>query len=667
MANRLASATSPYLLQHAENPVNWWEWGPEALAEAKRRDTPILLSIGYAACHWCHVMAHESFENEATAAYMNAHFINIKVDREERPDIDAVYMAATQAMTGQGGWPMTCVLTPAGKPFFAGTYFPPDPRPGMPAFGQVLQSLADAWENRRDEVETIGANVVTHLSSLRLGDSDEPDGFALDGAALDAAARTLRTQYDNEAGGFGTSPKFPPAMVLEFLLRHAGRTRSADSAAMVEHTCEAMARGGLYDQLAGGFARYSVDQYWRVPHFEKMLYDNAQLLRLYAHLWRQNGNELARRIAVETAQFMLAELLTDEGGFASALDADSDGHEGTYYVWSPGQLQEVLGSDDGEWAAQLLGVTGAGTFERGLSTLQLRADPADADRWDRIRAALSQARTVRTYPARDDKVVAAWNGLAVTALVEAGILFERPDFTAAAIGAAELLATLHTTPEGTLLRTSRAGRASTNSGVLEDYGCVAEAYLAVLGTTGQPVWLDRARMLLDRVLADFRDPAGGFFDTSAAAETLVLRPRDLSDNAYPSGTSAVVHAFIAAAAVTGESTYRAAADEGVVAVAPIARQAPRFAGWMLAAAEALQSGPREIAIVGPVGERDELHRAALRHAPGGSVVIAGDVGTDVPLFERRGLVDAQPTAYVCQNFVCQRPVTTLADLAELLA
>ncbi|MGZ5369198.1 MAG: thioredoxin domain-containing protein, partial [Aeromicrobium sp.] len=614
--NRLGSATSPYLLQHADNPVDWYEWGAEALAAAADQDKPVLLSVGYAACHWCHVMAHESFEDPGTAAYMNEHFINIKVDREERPDIDAVYMSATQAMTGQGGWPMTCILTPTGEPFFAGTYFPPEPRQGMPSFSQVLQSLADAWANRRDEVEKVGAEVVLHIAGAGGG-----HGVALDKSALDDAARTLAGQYDRESGGFGASPKFPPSMILEFLLRYAHRTGSTDALAMVGHTCDAMARGGLYDQLGGGFSRYSVDRYWRVPHFEKMLYDNAQLLRVYLHLWRQDGDPLAERIARETAQFMLTELLTDEGGFASALDADTDGHEGTYYAWNPEQLRDVLGDADGDWAAELLAVTAAGTFERGSSTLQLRTDPDDPERWDRIRATLRVERDNRTYPARDDKIVAAWNGLAITALAEAGVLLDVPGFTAAAVRAAELLATLHTTADGRLIRTSREGKASANVGVLEDYGCVAEAYLAVLGVTGDAVWLDRARTLLDQVLEHFADPEGGFFDTSGDAESLVMRPKDVSDNASPSGASAVTAAFVGLAAVTGESAYLDAAGSGLASSGEVARQVPRFAGWSLASAEALQAGPLEVAIVGPADQRGELHRAALRGAGGGAVVV----------------------------------------------
>ncbi len=658
MANRLADSTSPYLVQHADNPVDWWEWGPEALAVAQELDRPILLSVGYAACHWCHVMAHESFEDPATAAFMNDHFVNIKVDREERPDIDAVYMRATTAMTGQGGWPMTCVLTPEGEPFFAGTYFPPEPRQGMPAFSQVLQALADAWENRRDEVKGVTDDIVAHLrQEAGLG------GEALTADDLDAAAAALSGQHDDEAGGFGASPKFPPSMVLEFLLRQHARTGDPRSLEMVAATCDAMARGGLYDQLAGGFARYGVDRFWRVPHFEKMLYDNAQLLRVYLHLSRTGSWALADRVARETARFMLDELGTAEGGFASALDADSDGHEGTFYVWNPNQLMRVLGAQDAAWAATLLGVTGTGTFERGFSTLQLRQDPDDPERWADVRARLLAARAERTRPARDDKVVAAWNGLVITALAEASVLLDDPALADAAVAAAELLADVHGAGTGTFVRASRDGVAGRHAAVLEDHGCVAEAFVAVLGITGDPVWLDRARVLLDAVLDRFPAPDGGFYDTADDAETLVVRPQDASDNASPSGTSAVVAALVAFAAVTGEHRYREAAEAALGSASAIARQAPRFAGWSLAAAEAMIAGPSEVAVVGSRPERDELHRAALRLTAPGAVVVAGDVGTAIPLFEGKTEIDGKPAAYVCRNFACQMPVTDPAALA----
>jgi uncharacterized protein YyaL (SSP411 family) len=658
VANRLADSTSPYLVQHADNPVDWWEWSEEALAVAKELDRPILLSVGYAACHWCHVMAHESFEDPATATFMNDHFVNIKVDREERPDIDAVYMRATQAMTGQGGWPMTCVLTPDGEPFFAGTYFPPEPRQGMPAFTQVLQALADAWENRRDEVAAVSADVVGHLrEEAGLG------GDALDADDLDAAAATLSTQHDDEAGGFGASPKFPPSMVLEFLLRQHARSGDARSLEMVAATCEAMARGGMYDQLGGGFARYGVDRFWRVPHFEKMLYDNAQLLRAYLHLWRLTGTPLAERVARETARFMIDELGTAEGGFASSLDADSEGHEGTFYVWNPDEFVGVLGPEDGAWAAELLRVTTEGSFERGFSTLQLLEDPDDAARWSDVRARLLEARAERIRPDRDDKVVAAWNGLAITALAEASVLLDEPSFGEAAVSAATLLADVHGAGTNAFVRASRDGVAGRHGAVLEDHGCVAEAFVAVLGITGDPVWLDRAWVLLDAILDRFVAPDGGFFDTADDAEALVVRPRDVTDNAYPSGTSAAVNALVSFAAVTGEHRYRQAAEAGLASAAAVARQAPRFAGWHLAAAEAMVDGPAEVAVVGPRVERADLHRAALRLTSPGAVVVAGEAGLAIPLFEGRTEVDGRPAAYVCRDFVCQMPVTDPEALA----
>ncbi|MBW9215408.1 thioredoxin domain-containing protein [Mumia sp. zg.B53] len=661
MANLLSRATSPYLLQHAENPVDWHEWGDEALALAAERDVPVLLSVGYAACHWCHVMAHESFEDEATAAYLNEHFVPVKVDREERPDVDAVYMRATTAMTGQGGWPMTVVLTPAGDPFFAGTYFPPEPRHGMPAFRQVLEAVVDVWEERRGDVDRISAQVVSHLGALEAG-----DGPALDADALDQAVRGLAGQYDAARGGFGGAPKFPPSMCLEFLLRAAARTGSADALAMAEHTCDAMARGGMYDQLGGGFARYSVDAGWVVPHFEKMLYDNALLLRVYLHLWRQTGSPLALRVVRETADFLLTDLATAEGGFASALDADTEGVEGATYVWTPEQLVEVLGDDDGAWAARLLSVTTGGTFEDGASTLQLREDPDDPARWASVRERLVTARATRPAPARDDKVVAAWNGLAVTALAEAGVLLEEPDYCDAAVVAATLLATVHTDAADRLLRTSRDGVPSTNAGVLDDYGCVAEAYLAVLGITGEAVWLERATGLLDTVLDHFRVPgdAGvtGFYDTADDAQRLVVRPRDLADNAAPSGTSSAAAAFVAAAAVTGEDRYRSGAEDAVRSASALATGSPRFAGWTLAAAEALLAGPLEIAVVGEGEAAARLHRAALSLPSPGAVVVAGPVGTPVPLFAYKDLVDGTPAAYVCRGFACERPVTDPSQL-----
>ncbi|MDQ1645894.1 MAG: uncharacterized protein QOJ50_2078, partial [Cryptosporangiaceae bacterium] len=430
--NRLRGATSPYLLQHAENPVDWWPWSPEAFEEARRRDVPVLLSVGYAACHWCHVMAHESFEDPETAAIVNEHTVPVKVDREERPDVDAVYMSATQAMTGQGGWPMTVFATPDGEPFYCGTYYP------RPHFRQLVLAVAKAWRDQREGITEQGRAVVEALGGDAL-----PAGRPFDPQVLDAAAAQLAKEFDGVRGGFGSAPKFPPSMNAEFLLRHHARTGDHQALAIVERTCEAMARGGIYDQLGGGFARYSVDASWIVPHFEKMLYDNALLLRLYTQLARATGSLFARRIAAETTTFLLRDLRTAEGGFASALDADTEGEEGLTYVWTPAQLADVLGEQDGEWAASLLTVTAQGTFEHGTSVLQLLRDPEDDGRWAAIRVRLLAARAERPQPGRDDKVVAAWNGLAISALAEHAIYLGEPESLAAAERAAELLFEIH--------------------------------------------------------------------------------------------------------------------------------------------------------------------------------------------------------------------------------
>src|SRR3954452_9943317 len=503
MPNRLAGATSPYLLQHADNPVDWREWGEEAFAEARERDVPVLVSVGYAACHWCHVMAHESFEDEETAAQMNAGFVCVKVDREERPDVDSVYMAATQALTGQGGWPMTVFTTPDGAPFYCGTYFPPRPHPQVPAFRQVLAAVGDAWATRRGELEHAGTQIVTAISSrLDLG---APTPVSTD--LLDQAVARLADDADRRYGGFGGAPKFPPSMLLEFLLRAHARRGDENTLGMAVHTAEAMARGGIYDQLAGGFARYAVDAEWVVPHFEKMLYDNALLLRVYSHLWRSTGLDWARRVADETAAFLLRDLGTAEGGFASALDADTEGVEGLTYVWTPAQLRAVLGDDDGAWAAEVFTVTPEGTFEHGSSTLQLPRDPADPERLARVRTALSEARSRRPQPARDDKVVTAWNGLAIAALADHGVLTGTDESVEAARRAAELLATTHWV-DGRLRRASRGGIAGRYAGVLEDYGDLAEGLLALHQATGEGRWLELAGNLLDVVAEQFIDGEG---------------------------------------------------------------------------------------------------------------------------------------------------------------
>ncbi|GAA0356260.1 thioredoxin domain-containing protein [Actinoallomurus spadix] len=652
--NRLKDATSPYLLQHADNPVHWFPWGDEAFEEARRRDVPILLSVGYAACHWCHVMAHESFEDEATARLMNDLFVSVKVDREERPDVDAVYMEATQAMTGQGGWPMTVFMTPGGEPFYCGTYFP------RPHFQQLLRAVAQAWRDKRDDVIAQGQKVVEALSGqAAIGGEGAP---APD--VPETAVRDLARTYDEANGGFGTAPKFPPSMVLEFLLRHAAR--GGDGLAMAEGTLEAMARGGMYDQLGGGFARYSVDARWGVPHFEKMLYDNALLARVYAHWWRLTGAPLARRIALETCDWMVRELRTPEGGFASALDADSENadgrpEEGAYYVWTPGELTEVLGEEDGAYAAGLFGVTEAGTSEHGASVLQLRADAGDAERYARIRAALLEARSRRVPPGRDDKVVAAWNGLAVAALAECGAYFDRPDLVAAAGETVRLLRETHWR-DGRLLRTSRAGSPGTNAGVLEDYADLAEGLLALYGVTGEPGHAGFAGELLDVVLERFADGQGGFYDTADDAERLWKRPQDPTDNATPSGRFAAAGALLSHAALTGSARHREAALAALGPVTPLAQRHSRFAGWGLAVAEAALAGPLEIAVAGPAEDprTRDLHRAALL-SPLPAVVA---VGSGVPLLDGRSPVDGRPAAYVCRDFTCRLPVTEVGALQE---
>jgi uncharacterized protein YyaL (SSP411 family) len=695
--NRLADATSPYLLQHADNPVDWWPWCDEAFAEAKRRDVPVLISVGYAACHWCHVMAHESFENEAVGRLVNDDFVAIKVDREERPDVDAVYMTATQAMTGQGGWPMTVFATPDGTPFFCGTYFP------RANFIRLLDSVATAWRDQREAVLRQGAAVVEAIGGAQaVGGVTAP----LTADLLDAAAAQLATEYDRTNGGFGGAPKFPPHMNLLFLLRHHQRTGSAESLEIVRHTCEAMARGGLYDQLAGGFARYSVDGHWTVPHFEKMLYDNALLLRVYTQLWRLTGDRLARRVARDTARFLADELHKPGEGFASALDADTQGVEGLTYVWTPAQLVEALGEEDGRFAADLFAVTEEGSFtphsasapqdgtpdgrrgvEHGSSVLRLARDVDDADpavrtRWQGVVGRLLAARDTRPQPARDDKVVAAWNGLAITAIAEflqvAALYADPADEDAnlmdgvaiVADGAmrdtAEHLAAAHLV-DGRLRRVSRDKQVGEPAGVLEDYGCVAEAFCALHQLTGEGRWLELAGGLLDTALARFAAPDGGFFDTADDAEQLVTRPADPTDNATPSGRSAIVAALVAYAALTGEVRYREAAEAALSTVAPIVGRHARFTGYAATVGEALLSGPFEIAVVTDDPTGDPLVAAAHRHAPPGAVVVAGRSDQPgVPLLAERPALDGRPTAYVCRGFVCDRPVTSVDDLVARL-
>ncbi len=689
MVNRLADAMSPYLRQHATNPVDWWEWGEAAFAEARRRDVPLLISVGYSTCHWCHVMARESFADPVVAEALNPHFVPVKVDREERPDVDAVYLAATQATTGHAGWPMTVFATPDGQPFFCGTYFPRD------EFLRLLSAISRLWRERRDEVVRRSAEITGVLS--RVAAPVRPDR-AVDAPLLAASAAALVASHDDTHGGLGSgAPKFPPHMALLFLLRHHRRTGDAQALEVARHTCEQMARGGIYDQLAGGFARYSVDESWTVPHFEKMLYDNALLLRVYTLLWRltcgmpSDGGRpsdpsggLAGRVAREIVDFLWRTMRLPDGGFAAALDADTDGVEGATYVWTPDQLREALGHRDGEFAADLFGVTADGTFEAGTSVLRLARDVDDADpavvaRWRDVRRRLREARDRRPQPARDDKVVAAWNGLAVTALCEYLAVARalapwsddpgtpgRLDVLAdGVVRTADLLA--RHLVDGRLRRVSRAGLVGEAAGVLDDYGCVAEAFCAMHQLTGDGRWLELAGRLIDTARARFGDGHGGYHDTADDAERLVTRPADPTDTATPAGRSALAAAMTAYAALTGRAEYRAEAAAILAGISPLLPAHARAVGYTCAVAEALESGPYEIAVATPDPTGDPLVATAHLLAPPGAVVVAGEPDRPgVPLLAGRPLVGGRPTAYVCQGFVCDLPVTDPAALAGRL-
>ncbi|BBY14556.1 thioredoxin domain-containing protein [Mycolicibacterium litorale] len=662
-ANELAGATSPYLRQHADNPVAWRQWTPEALAEAARRDVPILLSIGYAACHWCHVMAHESFEDDEVAAAMNADFVCIKVDREERPDLDAVYMNATVALTGQGGWPMTCFLTPDGRPFFCGTYYP------KPNFLQLLAAVGETWRTRRGEVEDASDRIAGELRNMAGGLPG--GGPPVRPELCDAAVAAVLRDEDTVRGGFssgpGGAPKFPPSALLEALLRHHERTGSAEALAAASRTGTAMARGGIYDQLAGGFARYSVDDSWVVPHFEKMLYDNALLLRFYAHWARRTGDPLARRVAAETARFLIDDLGAD-AMFTSSLDADAAGVEGLTYAWTPAQLREVLGDADGRWAAGVFAVTDDGTFEHGTSVLQLLADPDDAARFERVRHALRAARSARPQPGRDDKVVTAWNGLAITALAEAAVALDDPELLTAATDCARAIVGLHLV-DGRLRRASLGARVGESAAILEDHAALATALFTVYQATGDASWLQAGLGFVDIALDHFTDPqrAGHWFDTADDAEALVLRPADPFDGATPAGASLIAEALqtaahLAPAAQAGR--YAAAADATLATAALILDRAPRSGGHWLAVAEAAVRGPIQIAVACDPAH-SELLRAARALAPGGAIVVGGPVDSS-ELLTDRGRVDGADAAYVCRGRTCDLPVTTPADLAAAL-
>jgi uncharacterized protein len=681
MSNRLAAETSPYLLQHADNPVDWYPWGEEAFERARTEDRPVLLSIGYSACHWCHVMEHESFEDEETARVMNERFVNVKVDREERPDVDSIYMTAVQTMTGHGGWPMTVFLTPDGAPFFGGTYFPPEPRHGLPSFRQLLLAIDDAFQRRRDEVDRSAAGLRDALEQstrLRAPASD------LDRAILDDAFRGLTTRYDARHGGFGGAPKFPQPMTIEFLLRHHARTGDGQALRMVSHTLRAMGRGGMYDQVGGGFHRYSVDARWLVPHFEKMLYDNALLARLYLQGYQATGDGELRRVAEEILHYVQREMTSPEGGFYSAQDADSEGEEGKFYVWTEEEIDRVLGDEDGPLFRRYYGVTAAGNFE-GRNILHVETSAAAvaggagvpeeqlAAVLERGRAALYEARARRVRPARDEKVITAWNAMMLQALaVAARVLDSEEARTAAVRNAGFLLGELR--PGGRLKRTWRHGSARIDA-FLEDHALLADALLSLYEATFDPRWVAEARALADTILDRFWDDEEGiFYDAAAEGERLVVRPRDVDDNATPSGNSAATLMLLRLAVFTGEPRYERVATRVLRDLAGLLQRAPLAFGHLLAALDFHLATPQEVALVGDpadAGTRALLEVVADRYRPNTVLALrrpdpADDAAETIPLLANREPLDGRATAYVCRRYTCRRPVTEPEELrAEL--
>jgi uncharacterized protein len=664
--NRLAGETSPYLLQHADNPVDWYPWGEEALALARGEGRPILLSIGYSACHWCHVMAHESFEDPETAALMNRLFVNVKVDREERPDLDAVYMNAVVGMTGHGGWPMTVFLTPAGEPFHGGTYYPPAPRHGMPAFRQVLLAVDKAWREQRGEVERVGANVG---EALRRASQIVPSSDPLTEDILADAVPRLRAVHDSTWGGFGGAPKFPPGPAVGFLLRRYARTGEGEALEIARTTLDGMALGGMHDLVGGGFHRYSVDAVWLVPHFEKMLYDNALLATAYLEAAAVTGEERYARVASDTLDFLLRDMRLPEGGFASALDADTEGEEGTTYVWTPAQLADALGAEDARVAAEHYGVTEGGNFEGGTTVLRAQGPPpADLDR---IRAALLERRTRRPQPGRDDKAIAAWNGLALAALAQGGWRLGRPDLLDAARECARFLLGPMTGPDGRLLRTYRAGSARIPA-YLDDHAAVCHGLLELALATGEPEWLPPARRLADEALRRFADAEhGGFYQSAADAERLVARHKELDDNPTPSGNSLLCHCLVRLARIYADPELEARAEATLRLAVDGMRNAPHGFGQMLAALDLYLSAPREVAVVGPTADpATQALAAAVREGFHPTVVYAFGDGQDdggIPLLEGRTPVAGAPAAYICERFACRAPLTDPAAAREAMA
>ena len=685
MANRLANETSPYLLQHANNPVDWYAWGHEALERSKKEDKPILLSIGYSACHWCHVMERESFENEAIAALMNQNFINIKVDREERPDLDSVYMEAVQMLTGSGGWPMTVFLTPEGKPFYGGTYFPPVDSMNMPGFPRLLQSISEAYQTNRGEIERVTGQLVEQLGrSSQLEKGITP----LSAEILHQAYSTLAANFDYQNGGFGSAPKFPQPMTPEFLLRYYHHGYNQRALEMVEMTLEKMAHGGMYDQIGGGFHRYSTDAYWLVPHFEKMLYDNALLSKLYLHGYQLTQRGLYRRICEETLDYVLREMTDLQGGFYSAQDADSEGEEGKFFVWTSQEIRDVLGGEDAKIFGDFFGVTEGGNFE-GNSILNRRPNEGQfAEQHGisleelitiltRSKQKLLAVRDQRIHPLLDDKVLAGWNGLMLRSFAEAGAALGRQDYLDAASNNASFLLD-EMRLEGRLLRTWREGQAKL-LGYLEDYSCVADGLLALHEATLEPHWLFEAITLADQMIDLFWDEGvGGFYDTGKDHETLVIRPRDIFDNAQPSGSSVASDVLLKLSVITGNDDYASKAASPLRSLIQIMGRAPGGTGHWLAVLDFYVSMPKEIAIIGPKDDpatKNLLNTVFQRYLPNKVVVglesplppleKESEKGIS-PLLEGRDLMDGKPTAYVCQNYACQLPVTEPEDLVRQL-
>ena len=680
MPNRLSQETSPYLLQHSDNPVDWYPWGEEALSRARDEDRPILLSIGYSACHWCHVMERESFENEEIASLMNENFVNIKVDREERPDLDAVYMEAVQMLTGSGGWPMTVFLTPEGRPYYGGTYFPPEDRQGMPGFPRLLAAASQAYRTNKGEIER-----VTRQLADQMGRSGQmPRGVnPLTTEVMHTAYSQLATQFDHLNGGFGNAPKFPQPMTPEFMLRYAQHGFNPRALEMVQLTLQKMAYGGIYDQVGGGFHRYSTDAYWLVPHFEKMLYDNALLARLYLHAWQITSNPLYRRITEETLDYVLREMTDAAGGFYSAQDADSEGVEGKFFVWTPDELRVALGPD-AELVMGYYGVTDRGNFE-GANILNVPKDPEDyadergvsegelSEAVQSARATLLEIRERRIHPLLDDKVLTGWNGLMLRSFAEAGAALNRAEYLDAARRNAAFLLDSMRDGNGRILRTWRNGQAKL-LGYLEDYACLADGLLALHEATLESRWLREANEVAEGIIELFWDDAvGGFYDTGSDHESLMIRPRDVFDNAQPCGGSVATDVLLRLAVITGNDDFATKAATPIRALQPLLGRAPSATGHWLGALDFYVSLPKEIVIVGPVdGEvtRDMLGEVGKRFLPNRVVVGVGDPSSpplgNSPLLEQRVMQDGVPTAYVCQHYVCQLPVTTAEALAGQL-